>query len=153
MTLIKRLREFFKFRKNQNKHIIKNYENGMFKKSLGASAFYGIKIESTDSKEDIELINKLNRKYKQELQELKKNNQLTNIEFKTHDFDDEQKRIQSKKYITPKEFQKIYNISTTRQGELRSVITNPLPFHQIAKRGKVTYNIEEVEKWLENCYR
>lgn len=62
-------------------------------------------------------------------------------------------KIQAKKYITIKEFTEIYNVSTTSQQSKRGRLDDPLPYHQAVKNGKITYHVEEVEKWLENQYK
>lgn len=62
-------------------------------------------------------------------------------------------RIQAKKYITVKEFSEIYNVSISSQQNYRGRLYDPLPYHQKVQRGKITYIVDEVEKWLENQYR
>lgn len=61
--------------------------------------------------------------------------------------------IQSKKNITVREFEKIYNISISSQRDYRCRIKDPLPFHQKVKKGKIVYVVEEVEKWFENQHK
>jgi hypothetical protein len=65
----------------------------------------------------------------------------------------EMKVIQVKKYITVDEFEKIYNISKTSQKNLRSRLTDKLPYHQKVVGGKIVYVVNEVEKWFENQYK
>lgn len=62
-------------------------------------------------------------------------------------------KIQTKKYITVKEFSDIYNISKTAQQNYRGRLNNPLPYHQIVENGNITYIVDEVEKWLENGFK
>ena len=62
-------------------------------------------------------------------------------------------KIQSKKYITVKEFSEIYNVSISSQQNYRGRIYDPLPYHQKVFRGNITYIVSEIEKWLENQYK
>jgi len=61
--------------------------------------------------------------------------------------------LQAKKNITVKELAKLYNISKTSQQNYRSRLNDPLPYHQKVEGGKITYIVEEVEKWLENQHK
>ncbi|WP_418640631.1 helix-turn-helix domain-containing protein [Sulfurimonas sp. ST-27] len=61
--------------------------------------------------------------------------------------------LQVKKNITVKELAELYNISKTSQQNYRSRLYDPLPYHQKVKGGKITYIVEEVEKWLKNQHR
>lgn len=63
------------------------------------------------------------------------------------------KEIQVKKFITVKEFEKIYNISSSSQKGLRGRLNDPIPYHQKVQGGKIVYVVEEVEKWFENQYK
>jgi len=65
----------------------------------------------------------------------------------------EMKVIQVKKYITADEFEKMYNISKSSQKNLRSRLTDKLPYHQKVVGGKIVYVVNEVEKWFENQYK
>lgn len=60
------------------------------------------------------------------------------------------KKLQSKKYITVKEFTEIYGFSTDWQKNRRSRIHHHLPFRQTTNNGKITYEVSEVEIWFEN---
>ena len=60
--------------------------------------------------------------------------------------------LQAKKYITPKQMQKIYNISISQQKQYRSRIHNALPYHQKVRAGNITYITKEVENWIQNQY-
>ena len=62
-------------------------------------------------------------------------------------------KIQSKKYITVKEFSEIYNVSVSSQQNYRGRLYDPLPYHQKVFRGNITYIVSEIEKWLENQYK
>lgn len=62
-------------------------------------------------------------------------------------------KIQSKKYINVKEFEEIYDISKSSQRDYRGRLNNPLPFHQKVFRGKILYDVNEIEKWFENEYK
>jgi hypothetical protein len=60
------------------------------------------------------------------------------------------KKLQSKKYITVKEFTEIYGFSTDWQKNRRSRIHQHLPFRQTTNNGKITYEVSEIEIWFEN---
>jgi len=66
------------------------------------------------------------------------------------DIEAEMRKIQAKKYITTDEMVEIYNISISSQRDYRGRLNDPLPFNQKKFRGKITYTVEEIEKWLEN---
>ena len=61
--------------------------------------------------------------------------------------------MQAKRIITVKEFAEIYSISKTSQQNYRARLHDPLPYHQKVEGGKITYIVDEVEKWLENQHR
>ena len=54
---------------------------------------------------------------------------------------------------TVKEFAKIYDISKTSQQNYRTRLQDPLPYHQKVEGGKITYVVDEVEKWFENQHQ
>jgi len=58
--------------------------------------------------------------------------------------------ISEKKLITVKDFEELYSIQEETQRILRRKTDDPLPFTQIAARGNIYYNPNEVDKWLEN---
>ena len=62
----------------------------------------------------------------------------------------EMRKIQAKKYITTDEMVEIYNMSISSQRDYRGRLNDPLPFNQKKFRGKITYTVEEIEKWLKN---
>ena len=62
-------------------------------------------------------------------------------------------RLNAKKILTVKEFNDKYNIGKTSQQNYRQRLRDPLPYHQKVEGGKITYNVEEVERWLENQYK
>ena len=62
-------------------------------------------------------------------------------------------KIQSKKFITIKEYTDIYGASKTSQQGYRGRRKNPLPYKQEVEGGKILYSIEEVEKWRDNGYK
>ena len=66
------------------------------------------------------------------------------------DIEAEMRKIQAKKYITTDEMVEIYNISISSQRDYRGRLNDPLPFNQRKFRGKITYTVEEIEKWLKN---
>jgi len=84
---------------------------------------------------------------------------LNNLLKKSDQFDEvleiekNMKKIQSKKYITVKEFSEIYNISKTSQQDYRGRHNDPLPYHQKVMGGKITYIVKEIEQWLENQHK
>ena len=80
------------------------------------------------------------------LKKEQRNQDVLNIEA-------EMRKIQAKKYISVKEFSEIYNISKTSQQNYRSRLYDPLPYHQKVIGGKITYNVEEVEKWFGNQHK
>ena len=55
-------------------------------------------------------------------------------------------KIQSKKYITVKEFSEIYNVSVSSQQNYRGRLYDPLPYHQKVFRANITYTVSEIEK-------
>ena len=83
-------------------------------------------------------------------------NNLLDKKDKDKDIDkleEEIKLIQNKKYITVKEFEKMFNISSSSQRDYRSRLKNPLPYHQKIEGGKIVYVVSEVEKWFSNQYK
>jgi hypothetical protein len=69
------------------------------------------------------------------------------------DIEEQMKKIQAKKYISVKEMTLIHNMSKTSQQNYRERLYNPLPYHQKVAGGKITYIVEEIEKWLENQHK
>lgn len=65
----------------------------------------------------------------------------------------EMTKIENKKFITTKQFQEKYNISISSQADFRGRTHDPLPFHQRKLGCKITYNVDEVEKWFKNNNR
>jgi hypothetical protein len=61
--------------------------------------------------------------------------------------------MQAKRIITVKEFAEIYSISKTSQQNYRARLHDPLPHHQKVEGGKITYVVDEVEKWFENQHK
>jgi len=65
--------------------------------------------------------------------------------------EDEIKKIQAKKFISPKELSILYpDMSISSQATYRGRLKDKLPFHQKKKRGKITYVVSEVEEWRKN---
>jgi cyclopropane fatty-acyl-phospholipid synthase-like methyltransferase len=60
----------------------------------------------------------------------------------------EQKSIEEKTRLSVSDFAKKYNIGKTKQQSLRDF--KKLPYEQLVEGGKITYIVEEVEKWLKN---
>ncbi|RXI48393.1 hypothetical protein CRU99_00955 [Malaciobacter mytili] len=76
------------------------------------------------------------------------------IEYlQNNDIKEEDLNIQVKKYINVKEFEEIYDISKSSQRDYIGRLHNPFPYHQKVFRGKILYDVEEIEKWLENEYK
>ncbi|MBT5933863.1 hypothetical protein [Sulfurimonas sp.] len=63
------------------------------------------------------------------------------------DIEIEMNKIQAKTIITPKQYTEIYNLSVKLQGHCRNRIKDPLPYYQEARGEKITYYVEEVDKW------
>jgi len=61
--------------------------------------------------------------------------------------------IQTKDYITVKEFAIKYNISKDSQQVYRGRLHDPLPYHQKVPRGKIVYVVKEVEQWFDNQHK
>lgn len=92
--------------------------------------------------ENLSLLNKLNSLQSKNNQ----NEEITKLQ-------QQMLKIQVKEYITTKEFEEKYNISISSQRDYRGRKNDPLPFRQIKFRGTITYDVEVVEKWLENQYK
>jgi hypothetical protein len=69
------------------------------------------------------------------------------------DLERDMKKLQAKKYITTEQFAQIYNISISRQRDYRGRLNNPLPYHQTVAKGKITYDVGEVEEWRPNQHK
>lgn len=53
-------------------------------------------------------------------------------------------------YITTKQFEILYGLSSRQQKGLRSKISDHLPFFKLSENANVLYNRLEVENWFEN---
>ncbi len=64
-------------------------------------------------------------------------------------------KLQSKKFITIKEFTELFGASKTSQQDYRGrrKDKNPLPYKQEKKDGRILYDMDEVRKWRENGYK
>lgn len=62
-------------------------------------------------------------------------------------------KINYKKYLSVSEFAEKYGVSKASQQQYRSRLYNALPYHQNVAGGKITYNVEEVEKWFLNQHK
>lgn len=83
-------------------------------------------------------------------------NNLLNYKDKNKEvlkLEEKMREIQVKKFITVRDFEKIYNISSSSQKGLRGRLNDPIPYHQKVQGGKIVYVVEEVEKWFENQYK
>jgi len=89
-----------------------------------------------------------NRNEKMDLDKFKKDAEQEVLEVQKH-----MAKIQSKKFITIKEYTDIYGASKTSQQGYRGRRKNPLPYKQEVEGGKILYSIEEVEKWRDNGYK
>lgn len=56
--------------------------------------------------------------------------------------------VEAKKNLSVADFAQKYNIGKTQQQALRDF--KKLPYHQLVEGGKITYIVEEVEKWFKN---
>lgn len=59
-------------------------------------------------------------------------------------------KLQSKKYITVKQFTEIYSYSSDWQKNRRGRIHDPLPFRQDGLNKKISYVVNDIENWFEN---
>ena len=66
------------------------------------------------------------------------------------DIEKEMMKLQSKKYITVKEFTDIYGYSSDWQKNRRGRIHDPLPSRQDGHNKKITYVVSDIETWFEN---
>ena len=64
-------------------------------------------------------------------------------------------KLQSKKFITIKEFTELFGASKTSQQDYRGrrKDKNPLPYKQEKEGGRILYDMDEVRKWRENGYK
>jgi hypothetical protein len=69
------------------------------------------------------------------------------------DIEEQMKKIQTKKYISIKEFELIYGKSKTSQQSLRGRLKDPIPYRQTVKNGAITYEVDAVEKWFKNQHK
>lgn len=79
-----------------------------------------------------------------ELEDENKKLTLTDEQYKTW--------LESKEtqYITTKQFEILYGLSSRQQKGLRTKINDPLPCVKLLENSNILYNRYEVEKWLEN---
>lgn len=79
------------------------------------------------------------------------NNPKSSIELNTNKEDKIlKKEIKSKKFISVKEFTKIYGYSSDWQKNRRGRIHDFLPYIQTSTKGKITYDVTEVDIWFLN---
>lgn len=79
-----------------------------------------------------------------ELQALKENHEQINREALI-------KEIQAKRYLSPKELAILKtDMSISSQQTYRGRLRDKIPFHQKGRDCKITYDIKEVEVWIEN---
>jgi len=119
-----------------------------------SSFYYG--EESDEETKKIIIEGKQNRTLKEFDIPLIKLNNLLKKEDKYQevlDIEQHMKKIQAKKYITVIEFESIYDTGSTSQQTYRERRIDPLPYHQKVPGGKITYNVKEVERWLQNQYK
>lgn len=62
-------------------------------------------------------------------------------------------KLHGKKYLSVKDFEEKYNMSKSSQQQYRSRLYDPLPYHQKVEGGKITYIVDEVEKWFANQHK
>ena len=126
----------------RERELIENEENALLVNSFEGNNFNLEKEnESTRQRFDERLIT-LNNLLKKE----ERNPTVLDIE-------EQMRKIQAKKYISVKEMTLIHNMSKTSQQNYRERLYNPLPYHQKVVGGKITYTVEEIEKWLENQHK
>ena len=79
-----------------------------------------------------------------ELEDENKKLTLTDEQYKTW--------LESKEtqYITTKQFEILYGLSSRQQKGLRTKINDPLPCVKLLENSNILYNRYEVEKWLDN---
>jgi len=60
--------------------------------------------------------------------------------------------INNKRFLNVKEFVIKYGMSKSSQQHYRTKLphNNPLPYHQNGENGKITYDVQEVQTWMEN---
>ncbi len=91
-------------------------------------------------------------------------NKLLDIKDQNQELLDLQKQVlntHTKRYITVSEFTERYNYSATQQKGFRGRLNDPLMFLQNKtdshgnpiSGGKITYDVDVVEKWLDNNMR
>jgi len=128
-----RIRERELIENEENAHLVNSFEGNNFDLEK--------ENESTQQRFDERLIT-LNNLLKKE----ERNPAVLDIE-------EQMRKIQAKKYISVKEMTLIHNMSKTSQQNYRERLYNPLPYHQKVAGGKITYIVEEIEKWFENQHR
>jgi len=91
-------------------------------------------------------ISKLEKKHKKQIDDIytKKYNIIPTLE-------EDIKKIQAKKYLSPKEMAEVYKaMSISSQETYRGRLRDKIPYKQIKKKGNITYSVIEVEEWMEN---
>jgi len=75
---------------------------------------------------------------------------LKKKEEKLDKIEEEMSKIQHKKFINVKEFTQLYGFSSDWQKNRRGRLKDHLPYIQNGPRGKIKYNIQEIEIWFKN---
>lgn len=102
------------------------------------------------------LYDKFESKLTQDLEILTSLNELLSKHYKNEEiqqFKENIIKIETKRFITTKQFEEKYNVSISSQRDYRGRKNDPLPYRQIKFRGSITYDVDKVEKWFENQHK
>ena len=91
-----------------------------------------------------------NKNEKMDLEKFKKDAEQEILEVRKY-----MAKLQSKEFITIKEFTELFGASKTSQQDYRGrrKDKNPLPYKQEKEGGRILYNMNEVRKWRDNGYK
>ncbi len=91
-----------------------------------------------------------NKNEKMDLDKFKKDSEQEILEVRKY-----MAKLQSKEFITIKEFTELFGASKTSQQDYRGrrKDKNPLPYKQEKEGGRILYNMNEVRKWRDNGYK
>lgn len=116
-----------------------NFDNIDYNKSMNNLLEYHTKYKDKNSTDTLLIVFRFI-----ELEDENKKLTLTDEQYKTW--------LESKEtqYITTKQFEILYGLSSRQQKGLRTKINDPLPCVKLLENSNILYNRYEVEKWLEN---
>ena len=116
-----------------------NFDNINYNKSINNLLEYHTKYKDKNSTDTFLVLFRCI-----ELEDENKKLTLTDEQYKTW--------LESKEtqYITTKQFEILYGLSSRQQKGLRTKINDPLPCVKLLENSNILYNRYEVEKWLEN---